>query len=498
MMEGSVIKLAVLVLYLVGMITIGFVYYKKTVNFSDYVLGGRGLGPWTAALSAQASDMSGWLLIGLPGAAYLAGIEAAWIAIGLGLGTYVNWKVVAVRLRSYTEVSGDSLTLSDFFENRFRDDTHILRTISSMVIIIFFSVYTSAQFSAGAKLFETLMGLDYTIALLLGAAVIILYTFLGGFMAVSFTDLIQGMLMFFGIAVLPFIMVAELGGFGDTFESLRQVDPNFLNIMKTTGGTGAISFIAVASNIAWGLGYFGQPHILARFMAIGSTQQIKISRKIAMVWVSISLAASVFVGVLGRVYMPNLADPEKIFMVSVDALFIPILAGLFLAAILAASMSTADSQLLVTASAISEDIYKKYINKNASDDQMIKVGRLSVVVIALVAVALAFDPDSSVFALVSYAWAGLGASFGPLILFALFWKRTNKWGAIAGLISGAAVVIGWVQMSKISSATIFGLYEIIPAFIISSFFIYIVSLATKEPSQEILNEYDQAISKAIN
>ena len=311
-MDGNVIKIAILVLYLIAMIAIGFVYYKKTEDFSDYVLGGRGLGPWTAALSAQASDMSGWLLIGLPGAAYLAGIEAAWIAIGLGLGTYVNWRVVAVRLRSYTEVSGDSLTLSDFFENRFRDNTRILRTVSSLVILIFFTVYTSAQFSAGAKLFETLMGLDYTVALLLGGAVIILYTFLGGFMAVSFTDFVQGMLMFVALAVLPFIMVAELGGFGDTFESLKQVDPNFLNIMKTTGGGGAISFIAVASNIAWGLGYFGQPHILARFMAIKSTTEIKVSRKIAMVWVTISLTASVFIGVLGRIYMPAIADPEKI------------------------------------------------------------------------------------------------------------------------------------------------------------------------------------------
>lgn len=496
-MDGNVIKIVILVLYLIAMIAIGFVYYKKTEDFSDYILGGRGLGPWTAALSAQASDMSGWLLIGLPGAAYLAGLEAAWIAIGLGLGTYINWKIVAVRLRSYTEVSGDSLTLSDFFENRFRDNTHILRTVSSLVIIIFFTVYTSAQFSAGAKLFETLMGLDYTLALLLGAAVIIVYTFLGGFMAVSFTDFIQGMLMFFALAVLPFIMVAELGGFGNVFENLKQVDPHFLNIMKTTGGGGAISFIAVASNIAWGLGYFGQPHILARFMAIKSTQEIKISRKIAMVWVTISLAASVFVGILGRIYRPDIADPEKIFMISVDALLVPILAGLFLAAILAASMSTADSQLLVTASTVSEDIYKQYLNKDATDDQMIKVGRISVVVIALIAVAIAFNPDSSVFELVAYAWAGLGASFGPLILFALFWKRTNKWGAIAGLISGAVVVIGWVQIAKISSATIFELYEIIPAFIVSSLFIYFVSLATEGPNQEILDEYDEAMLKAI-
>ncbi|MBG0764338.1 MAG: sodium/proline symporter PutP [Tissierellales bacterium] len=496
-MDANVTKIIVLALYLVGMVIIGYVYYKKTSDFADYVLGGRKLGSWTAALSAQASDMSGWLLIGLPGAAYVAGIEAAWIAIGLGIGTYINWKVVALRLRSYTEVAGDSLTLSDYFENRFRDNTNILRLVSSIVIIVFFAVYTSAQFSAGAKLFETLMGIDYTIALILGGAVIILYTFLGGFMAVSFTDFIQGMLMFFALIAVPFVMVAELGGFGTAFEGLRQVDPNFLHLTKTTGGTGAISFIAIASNLAWGLGYFGQPHILARFMAIGTTQQVKKARLIAMVWVTLSLTAAVFVGVFGRLYITDIADPEKIFMMSVDTLFFPILAGVLLAAILAASMSTADSQLLVTASSISEDIFKKYIKKDATDDDMIKIGRFAVIGIALVAMVIAFDPNSSVFGLVSYAWAGLGAAFGPVIIASLFWRRTNKWGAIAGMISGAVTVIGWVQIAKVSSATIFGLYEIIPAFFISSVLIYVVSLATEEPNQEILDEFDDAVAKAI-
>jgi sodium/proline symporter len=496
-MDANVTKIIVLALYLIGMVIIGYVYYKKTSDFADYVLGGRKLGSWTAALSAQASDMSGWLLIGLPGAAYVAGIEAAWIAIGLGIGTYINWKVVALRLRSYTEVAGDSLTLSDYFENRFRDNTNILRLVSSIVIIVFFSVYTSAQFSAGAKLFETLMGIDYTVALVLGGAVIIAYTFLGGFMAVSFTDFIQGMLMFFALIAVPFVMVAELGGFGTAFEELRQVDPNFLHLTKTTGGSGAISFIAIASNLAWGLGYFGQPHILARFMAIGSTQQVKKARLIAMVWVTLSLTAAVFVGVFGRLYITDIADPEKIFMMSVDTLFFPILAGVLLAAILAASMSTADSQLLVTASSISEDIFKKYIKKDATDDDMIKIGRFAVIGIALVAMVIAFDPNSSVFGLVSYAWAGLGAAFGPVIIASLFWRRTNKWGAIAGMISGAVTVIAWVQIAKISSATIFGLYEIIPAFLISSVLIYVVSLATEEPNQEILDEFDDAVAKAI-
>jgi sodium/proline symporter len=495
-MDANVTKLIVLAIYLIAMVGIGYVYYQKTSDFADYVLGGRKLGSWTAALSAQASDMSGWLLIGLPGAAYVSGIEAAWIAIGLGLGTYVNWKVVALRLRSYTEVAGDSLTLSDYFENRFRDNTNILRLVSSIVIIIFFAVYTSAQFSAGAKLFETLMGIDYTVALLLGGAIIIAYTFLGGFMAVSFTDFIQGMLMFFALLVVPFVMVAELGGFGAAFDGLRQVDPNFLHLTKSTGG-GAVSFIAIASNLAWGLGYFGQPHVLARFMAIGSTQQVKKARLIAMVWVAISLTAATFVGVFGRLYITGIDDPEKIFMMSVDTLFIPVIAGVLLAAILAASMSTADSQLLVTASSISEDIYKKYLKKDATDDQMLKVSRFSVIGIAVIALVIAFDPNSSVFALVSYAWAGLGAAFGPVIVASLFWRRTNKWGAIAGMISGAVTVIAWIQIAKVSSATIFGLYELLPAFIISSISIYVVSLLTEEPSQEILDEYDDAVAKAV-
>ncbi|MBN2287246.1 MAG: sodium/proline symporter PutP [Tissierellales bacterium] len=493
-MDGNIVKILVLSLYLVAMVFIGWVYYKKTSDFSDYVLGGRKLGPWTAALSAQASDMSGWLLIGLPGAAYVSGIEASWIAIGLGLGTYINWKVVAKRLRSYTEIAGDSLTLSDYFENRFRDDTHILRLVSSIVIIVFFSVYTSAQFSAGAKLFETLMGMNYTFALILGAAVIILYTFLGGFMAVSFTDFIQGMLMFFALIIVPFVIVAELGGFGAAFDKLSTVDPHYMSLMRATGGGGAISLIAIVSNMAWGLGYFGQPHILARFMAIGSRDEIKKARLIAMIWVIFSLAAAVMVGVFGRVYITDIADPEKIFMLSVDTLFVPVIAGVLLAAILAASMSTADSQLLVTASSISEDIYKKYIKKDATDNDMIKIGRYAVIGIAVIAVFIAFDPNSSVFGLVSYAWAGLGASFGPLIIASLFWKRANKWGAIAGMISGAVTVILWTQIAKVSSAAIFGLYEIVPAFIVSSIAIYAVSLATKAPAQEILDEFDKAIS----
>lgn len=490
-MEGNTIKIIVLSMYLLGMIYVGFVYFKRTSDFSDYVLGGRKLGSWTAALSAQASDMSGWLLIGLPGAAYIAGLEAAWIAIGLGIGTYINWRVVARRLRSYTEIAGNSLTLSDYFENRFRDDTHILRLVSSLVIILFFAVYTSAQFSAGAKLFETLMGIDYTVALILGGIVIIAYTFLGGFMAVSFTDFIQGMLMFFALIIVPFVILAELGGIEAAGIALKEVDPNYMNLIRATEGGGVLPVIAIVSNLAWGLGYFGQPHILARFMAIGSTDFIKKARWIAMVWVSLTLGAAVFIGILGRVYMPDISDPEKIFMFSVDVLFVPVIAGVFLAAILAASMSTADSQLLVTASSISEDIFKKYIRKEATDAEMIKVGRLSVVAIALIAMVIAIDPESSVFGLVSYAWAGLGASFGPVIIASLFWRRANKWGAIAGMVTGAVSVVAWTQIAGISQAAIFDLYEIVPAFLLSGLAIFVVSLLTEAPEEAILAEYDR-------
>lgn len=494
-MSPNVIKLIVLCLYLIGMITVGVIYYKKTIDFSDYVLGGRKLGGWTAALSAQASDMSGWLLIGLPGAAFVAGIEASWIAIGLAIGTYINWKVVAKRLRSYTEIAGNSLTLSEYFENRFRDNTNILRLVSAIVIIVFFAIYTSAQFAAGAKLFVTIMNIPYITALLMGAAVIILYTFLGGFMAVSFTDFIQGTLMFFALLIVPFVIVAELGGFGNAFSQMSQIDPHYLNIIKSTSGGGSISFIAIISSAAWGLGYFGQPHILARFMAIKSTDEIKKARIIAMVWVLITLAAAVFVGALGRAYFTSgLADPEKVFMLIVDDLFFPVLAGIILAAILAASMSTADSQLLVTASSISEDIYKKYIKKDATDKEMILVGRVSVIIVAIIAVLLALDPNSSVFGLVSYAWAGFGASFGPLIIFSLFWRKTNKWGAITGMLSGAITVIIWKSLAATASAnSILNLYEIVPAFIISCIFIVIVSSITQPPTQEILDEFDSIV-----
>ncbi|PKM50991.1 MAG: sodium/proline symporter PutP [Firmicutes bacterium HGW-Firmicutes-7] len=490
--SASITKLIILGLYLLGMIMIGIIAYRKTSNFSDYVLGGRKLGSWTTALSAQASDMSGWLLLGLPGAAYIGGIEALWIGIGLALGTYVNWKMVATRLRKYTEVAKNSLTLSDFFENRFRDDTRILRIVSAIVVIVFFSVYTSAQFAAGAKLFELLMGIPYQVALILGALVIVLYTFLGGFMAVSTTDVIQGVLMFIALIIVPFVAVAELGGFGQTFTTLQAVDTNYLNLFKATGTTANISLIVIISNLAWGLGYFGQPHILVRFMASRSSDHIKKARIIAMVWVIITLCAAVFVGMVGRIYFAAtpIIDAEKVFMHMVDGMFIPIISGLFLSAILAASMSTADSQLLVTASSLSEDFYKQFFRKKAGDKELILVGRIAVALVSAIAVIIAINPNSSVFGLVSNAWAGFGAAFGPVILLSLFWKRMNKWGAMAGMISGTLTVILWITIAKNASGSIWQLYEIVPAFIVALISIIVVSLITKAPSKEIIDEFE--------
>jgi sodium/proline symporter len=489
-MSEQTIQLIVIALYLIGMVVIGFFFYSTKQDFSDYILGGRKLNSWTGALSAQASDMSGWLLMGLPAAAYLSGLSEIWIAVGLAIGTYLNWKFVAKRLRKYTEVSNNSLTLSDFFENRFRDNTRILRIVSALVIVIFFTVYTSAQFAAGAKLFQLVIGIDYHWALIVGVIVIIAYTLLGGFLAVSTTDFIQGVLMFFALIIVPFVAVAELGGFGTAFDTLKNVDPGFLSV---TGG-GTISLIAVVSSMAWGLGYFGQPHILVRFMAIKSSEEINKARVIAMVWVVIALCAAVFVGIVGQAYFIDapLADAETVFMMLINSLFNPAIGGVLLAAILAASMSTADSQLLVAASSVSQDFYKQFIKKDPTDQQLLRMSRIAVLSIAVVAALIAMDPNSSVFSLVSDAWAGFGAAFGPVVILSLFWKRMNKWGAIAGLVTGASTVFIWKALERaFPSIEIFTLYEIVPAFVLAVILIIVVSKLTKEPETEILDEFEK-------
>lgn len=492
MIEINTTIIIMFILYLLVMMAIGLIFYFRTKNLSDYVLGGRQLNGWVTSLSAQASDMSGWLLMGLPGYAYIAGMESIWIAIGLALGTYFNWKIVAKRLRAYTEIAGDALTLPDYFSNRFRDDSNILRIISALFILVFFLFYTASGFVSGAKLFSTVFGMSYFSALIIGTIVIVSYTFLGGFMAVCWTDFFQGIMMFIAVLVVPIIGIFKIGGIESTSSALSSIDVNFLNSIIGLDGK-AISLISIVSLLAWGLGYFGQPHILARFMGISSTKEIKKARIIAMVWVTISLAAAVVIGMIGKIYLPNTLDganSEKVFMLMVNDMFHPVVSGFLLAAVLAAVMSTADSQLLVTASSLTEDFYKVLFRKEASEKELVWVSRISVAVVALIAFFLATDESSSILSLVAYAWAGFGATFGPTVIMSLFWKRTTRNGALAGLISGGIVVIVWKQLS----GGIFDLYEIVPGFIVSIIAIIIFSLVDKEPSKIIIDEFKEVSS----
>ena len=488
--------ITVFIVYIAAMILIGMRFFKGTETLSDYVLGGRKLNSWVTALSAQASDMSGWLMMGLPGAAYLAGIEASWIAIGLAVGTYLNWKIIARRLRKYTEISGNSITLSDFFENRFRDNTKVLRTVSAIFILIFFLFYTASGFVAGGKLFSSIFDIPYLTALSIGVLVIICYTFLGGFLAVCWTDFVQGTLMFLAMLVVPFAAMEAMGGIGVTFDNFNNISPHFLSMFTATDGGTALSSIAIISSLAWGLGYFGQPHILVRFMGIRSSGQIKKSRLIAMVWVILSLAGAILVGMVGRLYISQpLANgaEETVFMLMVNQLFPTLIAGILLVAALAAIMSTADSQLLVTASAFAQDFYKALFKKESSDKELVWVGRFAVIVVAVIAYFIAFNPESSVLDLVSYAWAGFGAVFGPTIIMSLFWKRMTRSGALAGMITGGVLVIIWKQLS----GGIFDLYEIVPGFVFSLVAIYVFSMLSKKPSKEIEEEFDSVNTSNI-
>ena len=484
--------LSSLVLYLLFMVGIGFYFYGKNNTPTDYFLGNRKLGAWVTSMSAQASDMSGWMLMGLPGAVYLAGFPEAWTAIGLALGTYFNWLLVAKRLRQYTKVSGDSITLPEFFSNRFRDDSGILRILCSIFIIIFYLFYTASGFVAGAKLFASVFGMTYLNGLMLSAFIIVVYTFAGGFLAVCWTDFFQGLLMLFAVILVPGMAIQSMGGFGATIDRINAFNPNLLNML--TDATGApIAALTIASGLAWGLGYFGQPHILVRFMGIDNPNTVKKSRRIATVWVIFALICAVLIGLVGRVFiaedLSNTAS-ETIYITMVLKLFPGIIAGLFLAALLAAVMSTADSQLLVAASSVTGDFYKNIIHKNASDKELMWVSRVVVVIIAMIAALIATDQDSIVYQLVSFAWAGFGSTFGPLIVFSLFWRRMNKAGAVAGIISGGVTAIGWHMLGQ-NIGGIFKLYELLPGFVVSSLFIIVVSLMTKAPSQEITDEFDR-------
>ncbi|WP_130862451.1 sodium/proline symporter PutP [Bacilliculturomica massiliensis] len=484
-------KAIIFAVFLIGMVLIGLKFYNSTNDLSDYFLGGRKLNSWVTAMSAQASDMSGWLLIGLPGAAYVVfrgTSEAIWTAIGLMLGTYLNWLFVAKRLRQYTEVSQNSLTLPDFFENRFRDSRHVLRTVSAVFTVIFFLIYTSSQFAAGGKLFSTVFGIDYKAGMVIGALIVLSYTALGGFTAVCWTDTIMGTMMFFALIAVPVMAVGEMGGLAEVGARLSGLTSETFALFPVKDG--AIDSMLLASALGWGLGYFGQPHILARFMAISSPEEVKKSRVIAMIWVVITLSTAVLIGVIGKAFMPDLADGETIYMEMINAMFSNVVGGILLTAILAAIMSTASSQLLVAASSVSKDLYATLMKKDTSESSLVWISRLTVALTTAVAILLAIDPDSSVFGLVSCAWGGFGSAFGPLILFALFWRRMTRQGAVWGMISGGVADLFWYYMKQAGFGGVFNIYEIIPGFLISSAVIVCVSLLTSVP-REITEEFDR-------
>ena len=496
-------------LYMGGMLLIGISTAKKNKNADDYFLGGRNLGGWVAALSAQASDMSGWLLMGLPGCIYAFGTNQAWIAVGLFIGTVLNWLFVAGRLRRYTIRAGNALTIPEYLSNRFGDKKKILMAISAVVILIFFLVYTASAFAAGGKLFSSIAKIDYHTALFVGAAVILAYTFLGGFLAVCKTDFIQGMMMLIGILAVPIVAVILMGTgniIPNLIDSGVEDASDFLNVFVENGKT--ISAMSVASQLAWGLGYCGMPHILVRFMAIKDEKELSKSKKVAIVWVLLSLVVACIIGVIGRAYLfPTVLSTdgsqyENVYIEMIMKMFtedikIPFIGGLLLCGILAAIMSTADSQLLVSSSSISQDLFKGVFFKNLKEKTVLLIARICVFVIAIIAFFIAWNPDSSIMGLVSDAWAGLGSAFGPTILMSLYWKRINLPGAAVGMISGAATVILWdyiklidMDGAKVTLATYTGAYSLLIGFFVSLFFIIVISLITPKVSEEIEKEFD--------
>lgn len=477
--------------YLLVMLGIGIYASRRTNSAADYFLGGRSLGPWPSALSAGASDMSGWLLLGLPGYAYLAGIEAIWLAAGLLLGTYCNWLLLAQRLRVYSAYANEALTLPEFFANRFDTNNKSVRLISSIFIVLFYLFYTSAGLVAGGKLFETVFGMDYQVAVMLGTAFVVAYTFLGGYLAVSWTDLVQGLLMAAALVYVPIVALQSVGGVEPTLASLRSLNPELLTLWQDAKGN-PLSAIAIISLMGWGLGYFGQPHILARFKGIRSAADIPTARRIAVGWTFLSMLGALGVGMIGLSYVDahipaGIDDAEKIFMVMVDALFHPLVAGILLAAILAAIMSTADSQLLVSSSSFAEDIYHAVLRRNASEKEVVITARLAVLGVSLVALALAMNPDSTVLDLVAYAWAGFGAAFGPALLLSLYWKRMNHYGALAGIIVGGITVVIWKQLG----GGLFDLYELVPGFLAAAAAVVVTSLLTPPPSPASQKTFDE-------
>ena len=512
-MKFNIYTVIAFALYAVIILAIGIWGFLKAKSTKDYFLGGRQLGSWTTAISAQASDMSGWLLMGLPGSVLVGGMTQSWIAIGLFIGTYLNWLIVAKRLRKMSYAAGDAITIPEYLQKRFFTKSPVVRLICAAIIFFFFLIYTASAFSGGAKLFNFVFGTDYTLSLTIGALIIISYTFLGGVLAVCWTDLIQGLLMFAALVVVPIVVMCKVPDLGMAFQNAlsetteicgNQITDYYWSFIHAPDGSLAIT--TIVSGLAWGLGYFGMPHILVRFMAIKNSDMIKKSRIIATVWVFITLAAAVLVGALGLIFLHDpqnadllaefnaLGDSEKIFMFLSSSLLPALIVGIILAAILAAIMSTADSQLLVTSSAVTNDMFKIF-KKNASEKTLMWVSRGTVIVVAIIAYIIALDEHSTVMGLVSYAWAGLGAAFGPVMLLSLFWKRMTMPGAVAGIITGGAAVIIWENVSVFKAT---GIYSLLPAFVLALLAIIVVSLVTKVDKEKVDDLFKRAAAHNID
>ncbi|MEV7619069.1 sodium/proline symporter PutP [Microbacterium sp. NPDC089321] len=487
-MTDQIFTYVALGLYFAGMLLIGYLAFRRTDDHEDYMLGGRNLPPWVAAISAGAADMSGWLVMGLPGAIYLSGLIEAWIAIGLTIGAYLNWLLVAPRLRAYTEVSRNSITIPSFFENRLRDTSRMLRIVSGLIILIFFTLYISSGMVAAGVFFESAFNGDYLVGMLLVGGITLLYTLFGGFLGASLTDVVQGLMMVVALIVVPVAAVIAIGGFGETgtliAENAGEGHLSLLGGGAVTGGT----FLAIVSALAWGLGYFGQPHIIVRFMALRSPQEAKSARRIGISWMVLSMFGAVISGLVGIAYMAKqgieLDNPETVVLLMSQTLMHPFVAGLILAAVLAAIMSTVSSQLVVCSSALVEDLYKVAQRTPPSQKRLVLMGRMAVLVVAIIAIVLAITPNDSILGLVSFAWAGFGAAFGPIIILSLFWRKLTNWGALAGMFVGAATVFIWKALDT-------GLYELLPAFVLAGIAAIVVSLLTYRHNEEIQQEFTE-------
>ncbi|MFD5213853.1 sodium/proline symporter PutP [Microbacterium sp. NPDC058345] len=485
-MSDQIFIYVALGLYFAAMLLIGYLAYRRTTDHEDYMLGGRNLPPWVAALSAGASDMSGWLVMGLPGAIYLSGLIEAWIAVGLTIGAYLNWLLVAPRLRAYTEVSRNSITVPSFFENRLRDTSRMLRVLAGLVILVFFTLYISSGMVAGGKFFESSFNGDYLTGMLLVGGITLLYTLFGGFLGASLTDVVQGLMMVVALIIVPIFAVIAIGDLGETgrliSENAGPAHLSFLGGTAVTGGT----ILAIISALAWGLGYFGQPHIIVRFMALRSPQEAKSARRIGISWMVISMFGAIISGLVGIAYIAaqgiDLGDPETVVLIMSTTLLHPFVAGLILAAVLAAIMSTISSQLIVSSSALVEDLYRVFRRTPPSQKRLVLMGRLAVLVVAVIAIVLAITPNDTILGLVSFAWAGFGAAFGPIILLSLFWRKLTNWGALAGMFVGAVTVFIWKALNT-------GLYELLPAFVLATITAVVVSLVTYRHNEEIQQEF---------